>query len=496
MENFVIRFQNEDFMRKWATGLDNQRKENAPQTSQTSDQPPPDFAWMRSQSNMENPYAQQEDEDEEEYPTGTNSQYAPPPMAGIMPRNSSSASLRTRSTTSESTQSLAAMVRAPPPRYPLPQPPAPLSLQTQMGGPTGQGSPGPRGGDSYFSPVAESPVSSRTSTASGIFPPSAGYPFPKSGTPQPGGWEGDSNRYTAPAMPRAPSRDGAPPGNAYGMVVNGGRNPRGPSLPVMSQNPQTLAQQQRSRSYSTPDMNGQPARRTPGGSQGNIPAVPGIPPHLHHPAHERHDSTIPRSQTGSPRNDIPVRANTQSPGAQRERLQQQNIPYGGTLSQFPVQPVYPRQSTPGPTSAPQQGLVPAPLNLAGSDVLAAVGAPLGAGTPAPGATAIMSQDLPIPTQLKVKVNYDSSNYMTLVVAYNITYQSLIDRIDAKLARFTNSSIAKGNLKLRYRDEDGDFISIESDDDIQIAFMEWRDGVRNMYNAGVGEIELFCVGESG
>ncbi len=107
----------------------------------------------------------------------------------------------------------------------------------------------------------------------------------------------------------------------------------------------------------------------------------------------------------------------------------------------------------------------------------------------------MSPDLPMPTQLKVKVNYDTSNYMTLVVAYNITYQSLIDRIDAKLARFTNSSIGKGNLKLRYRDEDEDFVSIESDDDIQIAFMEWREGVRNMYNTGVGEIELFCVGDT-
>lgn len=105
-----------------------------------------------------------------------------------------------------------------------------------------------------------------------------------------------------------------------------------------------------------------------------------------------------------------------------------------------------------------------------------------------------SSDMPLPTQLKVRVNCDSGNYITLVVAFNISYQSLIDRIDAKLARFMNSSIGKGNLKLRYRDEDGDFVTIESDDDIQIAFMEWREGVRNMYSGGVGEIELFCVGD--
>ncbi|KAJ3513089.1 hypothetical protein NM208_g15234 [Fusarium decemcellulare] len=104
--------------------------------------------------------------------------------------------------------------------------------------------------------------------------------------------------------------------------------------------------------------------------------------------------------------------------------------------------------------------------------------------------------MPLPTQLKVRVNCETGNYVTLVVAFNITYQSLIDRIDAKLARFTNSSISKGMLKLRYRDEDGDFVAIEGDDDIQIAFMEWREGVRNMYPAGgVGEIELFCVGDT-
>ncbi|OAA56132.1 Rho guanyl nucleotide exchange factor [Niveomyces insectorum RCEF 264] len=460
VENFIIKFQNEEFMKKWASGLDMQRKLNAPRPDHSPDQPPPDFAWMRSQvggvNALENPYAQ-EDEDDEDY-----SVTIAPQFNGV--------NLRTRSATSDSSQSLATSQQA--------------------------SSPSLRGGDSYFSPVAESPVSSRTSTTSGMFPPSAGYAFPKVGTPQAGAWDNDNNRYTAPAMPRVPSRDGPSPANAYGMV--NGRNPRGPSMPVMPQNPQTLSQQQRSRSYSTPDINGQPNRRTPGGSQGNIPAVPGIPSHLHS-THERHDSTSLRTETGSHGSDLPIRSSTQSPGLQRERLlqQQQNSFHGATMAQFPSQPVFPRQTTPGPTSAPHQGMVPVPaLSSSGNEHnKGVVSPPLGAGISnftAPGA---VNTDLPIPTQLKVKVNYDTSNYMTLVVAFNITYQSLIDRIDAKLARFTNSSIGKGHLKLRYRDEDGDFVSIKSDDDIQIAFMEWRDGVRNMYNAGVGEIELFCVGET-
>jgi cell division control protein 24 len=183
--------------------------------------------------------------------------------------------------------------------------------------------------------------------------------------------------------------------------------------------------------------------------------------------------------------DLPMRANTQSPGVQRERLHQANGSYGGKMAQFPTQPIYPRQGTPG------SGAVPSPLQI---DNRTAVSPPLGTATQG---TPLFSPGPEIPTQLKVKVKCDSGNYITLVVAFNITYQSMTDRIDAKLSRFTNSSIGKGTLKLRYRDEDGDFVNIESDEDIQIAFAEHRDGMKNQYNVGgVGEIELFCVGETG
>ena len=99
----------------------------------------------------------------------------------------------------------------------------------------------------------------------------------------------------------------------------------------------------------------------------------------------------------------------------------------------------------------------------------------------------------MPTQLKVKVNCDGGNYVTLVVAFNITYQSLIDRIDAKVGRFSNNAIARGTMRLRYRDEDGDYVTIESDDDIQIAFTEWWEAHKPQYHNGqLGEIELFCL----
>ncbi len=68
VENFIIKFQNDDTMKKWALGLDTQRKDNVQQVNQSPDQPPPDFAWMRSQGgNLENPYAQQDDDDDDDF---------------------------------------------------------------------------------------------------------------------------------------------------------------------------------------------------------------------------------------------------------------------------------------------------------------------------------------------------------------------------------------------------------------------------------------------
>ncbi|KAI1348759.1 Rho guanyl nucleotide exchange factor [Xylaria sp. FL0043] len=472
VENFTIKYNNEEIMKKWATGLDIQRKINIPQSAASPEQPTPAFTWMRNVDNIENPYAQQEDDDDDDDDdqAAPSQMSSPNPgyssnMGGVMTHNTSSNSLRARSVTTDSTQSLASLARAPPPQFPLPPPPRQLSVQTG----TAQ-SPGPRGMDSYFSPTVDSPASSRTSTASTLLNQNGQYPFPRTSTPQ-GGWEDrEPNRYTAPAMPRAPSRDGP-------TSING-RNPRGPSMPVMASQ-QTLAQQQRSRSYSTPDINGQNARRA--NTTTPVPAVPGIPPHLH-PAH---DASIPRSQTGSPRQDPPVRANTQSPGVQRERMNQQNGQYGGTMAQFPTQPI--RQATPSTGQAPGS-VAPQPLSLDGRQVVSSTLGSAAAGNSS------YDQDLPIPTQLRVKVNCDTGTYVTLVVPFSITYQSLSDRIDGKLARFTNSSISKGNLRLKYRDEDGDLVTIESDDDIQIAFLEWREGASNMYTNGVGEIELFCVGD--
>lgn len=445
IENFVIRFTNEEVMKKWSAAVDLQRK-NCALGQQSATAEVGDFAWMQNQAApMENPYAEQDDDDNDEEYDESSPVYPPGQYGYDTSRNGSNASLRSRSTTGESTQSLAGMVRAPPPRFPMGMQNPPLSLLTQLPGQAA--SPSQRAGDSYFSPTGESPASSRTSQSSSMFP------FPRQGTPQ-SGWE-DNNRYTAPAATRG-SRESQ----------QSSRNSQRPSINGSTTQPSSA--QQRSRSYSTPDANGPnppPTRRLPA-----VPAVPGIPAHLN-PAH---DGGIARSSSNSPSNGLPMRSNTQSPGVQRERLQNISHPINA--------PQYMRShTTPIPMSAMDGPITSPPLHA-----LPPVPPPLHALPSIP-----VKAEVPLPTQLKVKVNCDG-NYVTLVVAFNITYQSLIDRIDAKVGRFSTNAIARGTMRLRYRDEDGDFVTIESDDDIQIAFQEWREVQENLYTGQLGEIELFCA----
>ncbi|KAK4962184.1 hypothetical protein LTR28_004693, partial [Elasticomyces elasticus] len=73
---------------------------------------------------------------------------------------------------------------------------------------------------------------------------------------------------------------------------------------------------------------------------------------------------------------------------------------------------------------------------------------------------------------------------------NISYQSLKDRIDAKLQRSTNLSLSAGNVKLKYMDDE-DFVSIQNDDDVLSAFDTWSAQTGTSVQGGLGEVELFC-----
>ncbi|KAL4776438.1 hypothetical protein BDW60DRAFT_176294 [Aspergillus nidulans var. acristatus] len=423
VDNFIIRYQNEDTMRKWYKDINTQREIQAEQRSArntgTSDS---EFTYMKSLSNIPNPY--QQEYDVEEQSTKEAAFFSEFPMS----RNASSTSLRTRSATGGSGSS------GPPlstsrPRYPA-MPDSTLSVHTQF--PGGSMSPGERNGNSYFSPTESARSSSQ----------SAGYPYNRQLTPVTP-WGDDNNRYTAPALSRATSRDGSNSGYFNGAPPNG-RSAQRPSLPPMSgSNPTSNSASQRMRSASSPDIHhhNPESRRYMGvhtmQTVDNVP-VPPIPAHM-----ANMKAPVSRSQNNSPTNQpLPIRTN------HSHAFHEPQYSDGRAAAPLSDQPTSPLSHEP-------------------------------------------EEEPFMPTQLKAKVNFDE-NYVTLVISSNIGFRTLTDRVDAKLARFTNRSIGSKTVRLRYQDEDGDFVTIDSDEAVQLAFVEWKEQHREELARGqVGEIQLFC-----
>ncbi|KAI9821349.1 MAG: hypothetical protein M1826_000720 [Phylliscum demangeonii] len=469
VENFVIRYNSEEVMKKWYAQVNAQRKLYADKqasshgsmytaSSVTSDT---DFSWVQAQAaNVPNPYQQDDEGDDEDEADGDGDGDGSPPRgsaAGIRPpplavtRHASHASLRSRPTTGEGGPAMPPMgTRMPPPRFPMGTMAAPpLTLHTQL--PSGAPSPAERAAASYFSPTSESPGSVRGSSSSGLFS------FPRQTAP-PSHWPADDhNRFTAPPMTRTGSREASAPAHAH--PTNGRTAPR-PSITGLGGSQASFAQN-RLRSASSPDIHqhGPPSRPPP------IPDMP-VPPF---PAQAALGTQpINRSHSSSPPDAahvLPIRAHTPSAAALRERL-------------APAPAGYAAHARPG-----EGRLVPPPLKLSGD------------GHRLAGSPSMMSppptDPPPTPTQLKVKVSFDG-NYVTLVVGTNISYQSLVDRIDAKLSRFTALAIGRGTIRLRYQDEDGDYVTIRSDEDIQMALSDWKEQQRSQLTQGqLGEIHLFC-----
>jgi len=98
----------------------------------------------------------------------------------------------------------------------------------------------------------------------------------------------------------------------------------------------------------------------------------------------------------------------------------------------------------------------------------------------------------MPSSLRVKVRVPSEgSAMTLVVGLDVTFQALQSKIDAKLQRHTNLSLADGSVKLKYIYDD-EFVTIQTDEDVQTAFETWRDQLQGPILPGqANEVELFC-----
>ncbi|KAI7903535.1 uncharacterized protein BX663DRAFT_551254 [Cokeromyces recurvatus] len=84
---------------------------------------------------------------------------------------------------------------------------------------------------------------------------------------------------------------------------------------------------------------------------------------------------------------------------------------------------------------------------------------------------------PSPGTVKVKLNFNDGIYV-IVTNYEVTFFELMEKVDKKIRLIANLK-QKDILRLKYQDEDGDFITINSDDDVQMAF-ESR-GIHNTVN---------------
>jgi cell division control protein 24 len=438
-------------MKKWSDQVNSQRRSHMQQQRSSSRAttvvPDTEFYSMKDQQ-LENPHKMYHDDDDEDDDYDAAPVASGYPLYGNYPvtRNDSQTSFRSRSTTGESVN------RGPPRQFPLGAQTPILSVRT--GGPAYPGDPG----DSYFSPATESPISTRSSGMSGM---SSMYGFRQSGAPpMPGTWE--DHRYTAPAMPRQQVNSYQP-------------NPRAtvqrPSLPPTAHSMNGPVHS-RLRSASSPDI-ANPLRRY---DPAHVPPMPDLP--VFPNAYAYAPGVLERSQSNSPAQaatTLPMRSNTQSPGTQQARLAQggpRSIPSALQAGQ----PEFAMGMAQRQMSYIQPGMMEAAMQPS-------LQAPAPITSPAP-------SEGPLPSQLKVKVHaHSAGTSMTFVVSPNITFQSLKDRIDVKLQRSTNLSLSSGQVKLKYLDDD-DYISISSDEDVQMAFETWRESQRAQNLSGIGEIDLY------
>ncbi|KAA6410952.1 MAG: Rho guanyl nucleotide exchange [Lasallia pustulata] len=479
VENFVVKFSSEEVMNRWRSQVEAQKKvlSDSARRSSHAGTSETEFTYMRGQGAiLQNPYQQEEDADDDFEEAGAQAAAAMgAPLEFTMNPNASSTSLRSRSTTGGSGPPTSQhQGRAPPPRFPVLENGHGPSLTLHTNVPPSMSPAELAAASSYFSPTVESPVSTRSSSQASM------YPFPRQGTPG-NGWVSDESKHnTAPAAVRAPSRDGQASPNCF--VING-RTVQRPSLPAIashiSQNAQQLQlnmAQSRMRSASSPDMQQiiPGTRRYANGqiqcTSETIP-VPPIPPHM---AQMR--APLNRSQSNSPTNaQLPFRSATQSPNLQRDgapRYAGQHVHDGPPQLQairHEARPYLPTtQTSPAPFFSPEHRLMSPPLP-----------------------TATLSDEVPYPSQLKVKIWFSPHpSHVTIVVPIIIKHRSLIDRIDSKMEKISRASISRGTARLRYKDADGDSVLIGSDEDVQLAIEDWGLAHREELRAGnIADFEL-------
>lgn len=75
---------------------------------------------------------------------------------------------------------------------------------------------------------------------------------------------------------------------------------------------------------------------------------------------------------------------------------------------------------------------------------------------------------------KVKVSYKDDIFVILL-PFDIDYQGLMERVERKIRLCAHSTNEITSFRIRYKDEDGDLITINSNEDIQMALELNEDG---------------------
>ena len=472
VEHFVIRFPMEETRNKWKEQVEKQKRllTHSPRTSGATGTSDTKFLYMETQSVLPNPHEQDDDDEDEDESRLVSDVSVIGALSGYsMSRNASNTSLRSRSTTGGSGPPLSQLpTRVAPPRFLMPDHVhgpngPPLTVSTSISSP---GTPNEPQMASYFSPTAESPVSTHTGSQAGM------YPISRQPVPAGNGWTTDENKHmTAPPnMGRLPKTH-----TLANVYTFDGHTVQRPSLPAMTTF-QSAAQLSRYRSLSSPNIqnpdNLEQKRYINGQLQPaleNIP-VPPIPAHM-----TTSNRPVSRSQNGSP-TEIQRRIVGQSPKSARDRA----APQYSTLHSY---------------DQSQQSYRSDPRYSSGQPVGAASVSGIGKRIMSPPlrSTPNMS-DRACPSHLKVKIWFEPlPSHVTIVVSINIKHRSLIDRIDSKMEKVTEASIAKGTARLQYRDSDHDLVTIKCDEDVVTAIEEWTEINRESICENVfPDFELFWI----
>ncbi|KAJ2997791.1 hypothetical protein HDV02_005160 [Globomyces sp. JEL0801] len=306
------------------------------------------------------------------------------------------------------------------PRPPMSGPPAAALPQPPSSGPPSSPLPLPPQGGPPMSPLPEPPMGR---------PPMAALPRPPSnGPPSSALPQTPSSGPPLSALPQTPSS--GPPSSAL---------PQPPSGPPMSPLPQPpsggppnagLPRPPSSASSSRPPTSALPATPSGLGPMSPPPASP-LP--------ETPSSRPPTSQLPAP------------PSARPPNAPLPAVPGGPPSASLPSPPGERSRAT---RDGPPTGSLPSPPTSEGRPRRSTIeGASL---RTSPGLT-------------KVKTHYGDDIFILAVSSKGCKFEELLDKIERKI-NISGAAMPEGRrIKLRYRDEDGDFISINSDDDVEMAF---------------------------